>query len=60
MHLLVKAGLHSVWLGDGLKGVSELQSVNAMIAEEFLRVTQNTDLDAAMDAALSSLQPAQR
>ena len=37
-----------------------LQKVNAMMAEEFLRVTQCTELDAAMDAALSSLQPPQR
>ena len=31
-----------------------------MMAEEFLRVTQCNDLDAAMDAALSSLQPSRR
>ena len=31
-----------------------------MMAEEFLRVTQYNDLDAAMDAALSSLQPSRR
>ena len=34
-----------------------MQSVNSMMAAEFLRVTQCTELDAAMDAALSSLQP---
>ena len=37
-----------------------VQKANAMMAEEFLRVTQFTELDVAMDAALSSLQPPQR
>lgn len=31
-----------------------------MMAAEFLRVTQCNELDAAMDDALSSLQPSQR
>ena len=34
-----------------------MQSVNGMMAAEFLRVTQCNELDAAMDNALSSLQP---
>ena len=34
-----------------------MQSVNGMMAAEFLRVTQCTELDAAIEAALSSLQP---
>ena len=60
LQILYSAGLYMSESPRVTRKLHLLQKVNAMMAEEFLRVTQCTELDAAMDAALSSVQPPQR